>query len=180
VGGLRRETADVNVIWDLMIHDLDIALQLLGAYPCSVSAVGAVVATQDIDIARVELGFPGGCLATLIASRVSLTQVRRTWISASGTEWLIDYLARAAYQRRAGHAILSPLNVPTEDPLHSEQEAFLAALETRRAGPVDARCSLPALRLAEQISQSITQVHPSDLPSTLIPYLPVEEIARVP
>ena len=68
---------DVDVVLDLMIHDLDIVLDLVGAMPDEIRAAGISILSDKVDIANVRLAFPGGCVANLTASRVSTERVRK-------------------------------------------------------------------------------------------------------
>lgn len=84
---------DINVVQDLMVHDLDLAIAFVGEEPVSVDAVGVAVLTGQVDIANARLRFPGGAVANLTASRVSLERVRkfrmflpRTYVSADCAE----------------------------------------------------------------------------------------------
>ncbi|MFC1628305.1 Gfo/Idh/MocA family oxidoreductase [Gemmatimonadota bacterium] len=68
---------DVGVVFDLMVHDLDLILYLVGEKPASVEAVGVPVITGTTDIANARITFPGGCVANITASRVSLAPMRK-------------------------------------------------------------------------------------------------------
>ena len=73
----QPRSLDIDVVFDLMIHDLDIVLDVVGAAPSSISAVGVAVLSENEDIANARLEFPDGCVANLTASRVSQERLRR-------------------------------------------------------------------------------------------------------
>ena len=77
LGTFVARATDVDVITDLMIHDLDLVLSLVDEEPCDVQAIGASVITDHVDLANVRLSFPGGAVATLTASRVASKRFRR-------------------------------------------------------------------------------------------------------
>ncbi len=68
---------DVDVVLDLMIHDVDVVLALAGAEPSEIRAAGVTILSEKVDIANVRLQFPNGCVANLTASRVSTERVRK-------------------------------------------------------------------------------------------------------
>ena len=77
MGPFTERAAEMDVVRDLMIHDIDILQQLIGAEPTRIQAVGAVVISDKVDVANARLEFPGGCVASLTASRVASTAARR-------------------------------------------------------------------------------------------------------
>ena len=85
---------DINVVQDLMVHDIDLAIAFVGEEPESVDAVGVAVLTDRTDIANARLRFPGGAVANLTASRVSLERVRKFRMFLPGTYVSVDCAAR--------------------------------------------------------------------------------------
>ena len=152
---------DVDVIHDLMIHDLDLVLHLTGcalAGVTEVRAVGVPVLTGGVDIAECWLETADGCVATLTASRVSRKPSRHLRVVADdGTYWSVDLAARAAARVRWGEGDLDaePLTVGSADALESMIDAFLAAVRGERAYPVSGREGLAALSLARAVSDQI-------------------------
>jgi len=94
LGGFKRRATDVDVVLDLMIHDLDIVLKLVGQPVTEIRASGHRVLTPRIDIANARLQFAGGCVANLTASRVSLKDMRKIRVFAAGTYLSADCASR--------------------------------------------------------------------------------------
>lgn len=88
---------DVSVVMDLMIHDIDIVMDLAGAPLTGVSAVGSPVLGRRVDLASARLEFANGCVASLTASRVSFEPVRRTKVFGADTFVSMDFNARKAF-----------------------------------------------------------------------------------
>ncbi len=136
---------DVDVVLDLMIHDLDIVLQIMGEMPIEIRAAGISVLSQRVDIANVRLAFAGGCVANLTASRVSTEQVRKLRLFQPGEYISIDYKRQDAVRLRilpneleSGFvSSFSPqigfeqLPVERGEPLQLELEAFVRAVRDR-------------------------------------------------
>ena len=87
---------DVDVVLDLMIHDLDIVLDLAGAMPEEIRAAGISILSEKVDIANVRLAFPGGCVANLTASRVSTERVRKLRLFQPHQYISLDYQKQEA------------------------------------------------------------------------------------
>ena len=102
LGSFSPRSLDVDVVLDLMIHDLDIVLALDGSEPVQIEAVGVPVLTPRVDIANARLRFASGLIANLTASRVSLEKVRKFRVFAPRTYVSADFGAREAqvYQAR--------------------------------------------------------------------------------
>jgi len=127
---------DVNVVLDLMIHDLDIVASLAGARPKEVSAVGASVITKEIDAVIARIVFGNGCVADVSASRVSDEKKRVLKVFDGDRLYLADYQTQKAYVSRRGSGPVPELvsnEVPAErkDTLLEEITSFL-----RASGPV--------------------------------------------
>jgi predicted dehydrogenase len=130
---------DVDVVRDLMIHDLDILQQLLGEAPASIDAIGTPVITSQLDIANARLVFPDGCIANLTASRVSLTPMRKIRFFQRDGYFSIDFLSQsvAIFKRLAGDGIEPPrvemeeLKIDPDDVLVAQLRAFVDAVRTR-------------------------------------------------
>ena len=172
---------DVDVVLDLMIHDLDIVLSLVPSPVRDLRAVGLPVLSRKVDIANVRLEFENGCVANFTASRVSTERVRKLrffqphqYLSldfARQDLLLIDVTAAAgldpaqlaalaqAAQSAGGHPSaglsLSKVPVTAGEPLRLEIESFLNAVRTRTPPPVTAEEGRKALALALEINQAI-------------------------
>src|SRR5207244_11537667 len=77
LGVFSRRSTDIDVVLDLMIHDLDLILRLVGEWPVRIDAVGVSALTDRVDIANARLVFPGGCVANVTASRISAQKGRK-------------------------------------------------------------------------------------------------------
>jgi predicted dehydrogenase len=177
---------DVDVVLDLMIHDLDIVMKLVGEPVREVRAVGLPVLSRKVDIANVRLEFENGCVANFTASRVSTERVRKMrffqphqYLSldfARQDLLLIDVTAAAGMDMAqlaalaaaaggaasaGGHASpgMSIRKVPVEagEPLRLEMEAFLDAVRTRSEPVVTVEDGRAALGLALEINSAIAE-----------------------
>ena len=168
---------DVDVVLDLMIHDLDIVLTLVGAPVREVRAVGLPVLSKKVDIANVRLEFENGCVANFTASRVSTERVRKMrffqphqYLSldfARQDLLMIDVTAAAgldlaqlaAMTGTGGHpsAGMSLRKVPVEpgEPLRIEIESFLNAVRKRTKPEVTLEEGRAALALALEINAAV-------------------------
>ena len=86
----------MDVVRDLMIHDIDILQRLLGEEPERVEAVGVRVVTDQVDIANARISFPSGCIANLTASRVSVSPMRKLRFFQRDAYFSIDFLNQSA------------------------------------------------------------------------------------
>ena len=153
---------DVNVILDLMIHDLDIVTDLAGSRPARVSAAGASVITREIDSAFARIVFENGCIADVAASRVSDEKKRIIRIFDGEALYTADYQTQKALVSRRGTGPVPELiaeDIPTErrDTLLEEIRAFLGCIESRKRPMVSGAEGRNALALARIITDSIEQ-----------------------
>jgi len=166
VGPFSERGADVDVVRDLMIHDLDILLKLLGEEPQHIAAVGVPVVTDKVDIANARIAFPDGCVANLTASRVSVKPVRKIRFFQRDGYFSIDFLAQsAAIFRRVESKRGDPprveketLSVDREDPLRNQLRAFVRAVETRDMSASTGDEALVALRTALRVVDAMPSV----------------------
>ena len=156
-----RET-DVNVVLDLMIHDIDIALTLVQSKPRRVQAVGLPVITSLIDVANARIEFDNGCTADLTASRVSEEKTRRTRIFQADGILSIDYLLqKASLSRKAAspekggtpRMMIKRIPVKKVDLLEREIRAFVKGVRDRDNVQVSGREGRRALEMALRIIQ---------------------------
>jgi predicted dehydrogenase len=164
---------DIDVVLDLMIHDLDIVLALTREDPVEIRAAGISVLSRNVDIANVRLSFPSGCIANLTASRVSTEKVRKLRLFQPGQYLSLDYqrqdllsfsvAAAAASVSRVQDAGAPPaighqaLPVERAEPLARELESFADAVRTRGVPRVNARQASRALRVAEAVLARIEE-----------------------
>ncbi|HTW63209.1 MAG TPA: Gfo/Idh/MocA family oxidoreductase [Bryobacteraceae bacterium] len=151
---------DVDVVLDLMIHDLDIVLALTEAEPEEISAAGISILSDKVDIANARLSFPGGCIANLTASRVSTERVRKLRLFQPHQYISLDYQKQEAVAFTVGanqQIGFQPLPVTKEEPLRLEIESFLEAVATRRRPVVSGEDGLRALEAARAILDKIEE-----------------------
>ena len=172
LGVFSPRSLDVDVIYDLMIHDLDILLALVAEPVTEVKAVGIPVLTDKVDIAHARLEFEGGAVANVTASRVSTERVRKVRFFQQHEYISLDYARRDALRVRVNKPGPEPdfgfekLAAPAVEPLRAELEAFLEAVRTRKAPKTDGvsgRASLElAVRVMESIQEHFERVKPTD------------------
>jgi predicted dehydrogenase len=153
---------DVDVILDLMIHDLDLLLVLVGSPVRAVEAVGVPVLTNSVDIANARLRFANGCIANLTASRVSAKRERKLRIFQQDAYFSIDFDERRVriFRREPvenGPPTLSYDELAAEegDALRAEVDAFVQAVRARETPAVTGWDGLKALEVAEVIRESV-------------------------
>jgi predicted dehydrogenase len=157
-----RRSMDIDVVLDLMVHDLQLAQALNGGAPLrEVRAVGVPVLSPRVDLANVRLEFANSCVANLTASRVSGDRVRKLRLFEPDAYHSIDYAEQSvsAYRlvRTAGEAAIEPLDVKVEkaEPLAGEHLAFQRACRGE-AGPfVDGEAGTAALAAAVAVVEAI-------------------------
>jgi len=161
LGVFVARALDVDVVLDLLVHDLDIALDLVGRPVKEIRAVGVPILTGKIDIVSVRLSFEGGCVANLTASRVSADRTRKFRFFQPDWYFSIDTQNRdvTAYRldRMAAppRIVQWPVAVPPADPLTSENAAFLTACRDRSVPEVTGEAGRAALKLALDILEEI-------------------------
>jgi predicted dehydrogenase len=169
---------DVSVILDLMIHDIDILIQLVRSPLEHLDAVGVPVLSTSIDIANARLRFENGCVANLTASRISLSKQRKIRIFERDRYTSLDYTDQAVtvYRRvgelppprdltpQAFHRFIQRETVPVDrgEPLQRELLHFLHAVRRRRAKLVTPAEATEALRVGHQILERIKADHGTD------------------
>jgi predicted dehydrogenase len=161
LGVFTQRSLDVDVVLDLMIHDLQIVQSLVGRPTVEIRAVGMPVLTPTIDIANARIGFEGGCIANLTASRVSTDKVRKCRIFGPAYYVSVDMQAQTlqAYRlsRDGGRPEIVPVEVPVrhEEPLVRELTDFAYAVAERRAPLVTGEVGRDALALAGEVLGAI-------------------------
>jgi predicted dehydrogenase len=158
LGTFPERSLDIDVVFDLMIHDLDLVLDIVGGEVTGIEAVGVPVLTPRVDIANVRLRFAGGCICNLTASRISRDRVRKIRFFQRDAYLSIDYAAQdAEVWRLVPKAAGMPgieggkLEVTREEPLKRELDDFLDAIRTNRAPLVTGEQGRAALALAERV-----------------------------
>jgi predicted dehydrogenase len=142
---------DVDVVLDLMIHDIDIVLCLTGRMPEEIRAAGISILSSKVDIANVRLAFPGGCISNLTASRVSTERVRKIRLFQPSQYISVDYSRQdvLAFSVRGNQEIgFEPVTVEKNEPLKLELESFFQSVTTRRSPEVTGEEGTRALEVA--------------------------------
>ena len=157
LGSFSPRSLDVDVVLDLMVHDLDIVLALDGSDPVQIEAVGVPVLTPRVDIANARLRFASGLIANLTASRVSAERVRKFRVFSPRTYISLDFAAREAQVYRLADGPDGPeiqserTAAPEEEPLRRQLAAFVTAVRDRSEPVVSGADGLRALALAHEI-----------------------------
>ena len=165
LGTFPERSLDIDVVFDLMIHDLDVVLSIVNSDVVSLEAVGVPVVTNRVDIASVRLRFANGCIANLTASRISRERVRKIRFFQPSSYVSIDYAAqkveRWSLETGAGPkpSILGgEIDVVVEEPLRLELADFADAIACRRAPRVAGQAGRRALALAQEIADRMAAV----------------------
>jgi predicted dehydrogenase len=164
LGVFPERSLDIDVVFDVMIHDLDVILSLVKSEVASIDAVGVPVLTKRVDIANVRLRFANGCMANLTASRISRDRVRKIRFFQPQAYLSIDYAAQKVEKWTLDRMLGIPkinggeLPVVSEEPLARELADFIDAVRAKRQPLVDGAQGRRALALADQISSTMTTV----------------------
>lgn len=159
LAGFKQRGAEVDVILDLMIHDLDLACSLARAEVSDVSACGFRVLTGDIDIASARIEFANGCVADLSASRVSQSVVRKFRVFEPGLYASADLQAgKLRYVRQEGGVIQETEETHAGgDALEAQAESFVLAIRENRPVAVDGAEGRRVLKLALEIGRLVRE-----------------------
>jgi predicted dehydrogenase len=164
LGTFPDRSLDIDVVFDLMIHDLDVVLSIVPSEVVAVEAVGVAVLTQRPDIANARLKFASGCIANITASRISKDRVRKIRVFQRDAYLSVDYAAQEVERWRlvkgnGGMASIDggKLDVTNEEPLKRELADFVAAVRDKRDPGVTGADGLRAIELAERVTQEINR-----------------------
>jgi len=163
LGTFPERSLDIDVVFDLMIHDLDVVLSIVKADVDAIEAVGVPVLTGRVDIANARLRFANGCIANLTASRISRDRVRKIRFFQPEAYLSIDYATQKLdVWRLVNNGGAAPsiqggdVSIANEEPLKRELEDFVDAVRSERAPRVDGAQGRRALALAQQITDKMT------------------------
>ena len=160
----KERGTDVNVVLDLMIHDIDIVQSIVGRPIESIDAVGTPVFSGAVDIANARLRFEGGCVADVTASRVSLKTERRmrvfrgdAYLSLDLQNRILTVIRKRSEAPTAGElpVTIDERNFEQSDALRDEIRAFLDCIRTGRAPLVGGEDGLRALETAIRINRAL-------------------------
>ena len=151
---------DIDVVLDLMIHDLDIVLALVKATLTDIRAAGISILSPKVDIANVRLEFGNGCIANLTASRVSTDKVRKLRLFQPRQYISVDYAKQSAGVFTVGGAegiAFEQLAIEPAEPLKLQFEHFLDAVESRNPPKLDGRTARRTLEIALAVLAKIEE-----------------------
>lgn len=165
LGVFAARSLDIDVVSDLMIHDLDLVLDFVGSPVERVSAVGLPILTDKVDIANARIEFANGCVANVTASRVSTEKVRKLRFFQKNQYVSLDFsrqdvVVLSVENRPAGEPpLILPRRIETArtEPLKAELESFLESVRTRKPPAVSAESSRAALALAHRVAMEIQE-----------------------
>ena len=163
LGVFSPRSLDVDVVFDVMIHDLDVLLSLVNSPVRDIQAVGIPVLTDKVDIAHARIEFESGAVANVTASRVSTERVRKLRFFQAREYISIDYTRQDVTRIRVVGEGSQPAidfeKMPTrpEEPLKAELRAFLSAVRDRTAPLVDGNAGRRALDLAARVMAGINE-----------------------
>lgn len=163
LGQFVARATDVDVVTDLMIHDIDIVLALVKSPIRSIAANGTPVLTEHVDIANARIEFENGAVANVTASRVSNKKLRRIRVFGARRYYGLDYMdqkleiARAVPSADGGwpRIVTEVIDIKPRPPLDTELEYFVNAVRTGTPPLVNGRVGLEALRVALQVKETI-------------------------
>lgn len=168
-GPFSSRGIDIDVILDLMIHDIDLILSLIDSDPLEIRAIGGSVLSDKIDIANAWIEFSNGCIADLTASRVSFQRIRKLQIFQKDSYISINLDSReiSVFTRADGEGIeaIKAKKIPVKDadPLEEEIRAFCHSVETLTkpavSGEDGKRALLVALSIKETIKTRLIKAH---------------------
>jgi predicted dehydrogenase len=183
----RGRGTEVDVVLDLMIHDLDIILSFVRSSVEDIHAVGVPVLTDKVDIANTRVEFKGGCVANITASRISFEDKRRMRIFQPDTYLTLDYaskdisLYRRVFNRETQKFQIAAEHIEVEsgDALEKEIRSFLHSCLTRETPVVTGEDGRNVLEVAMRINEQI-QANLEKIPSIASFYGMAEDWAQVP
>jgi predicted dehydrogenase len=161
LGVFTPRSLDVDVVYDVMIHDLDILLALADSPVTEVRALGIPVVTDKVDIAHARIEFASGAVASLTASRVSIERVRKLRFFQQHEYISLDYSRQDALRIRVREPGPNPqfdfekIATQPQEPLEGELRSFLGAVVERKTPVVDGAAGRRALELADRVMAGI-------------------------
>jgi predicted dehydrogenase len=164
LGPFMERGTDVDVVLDLMIHDIDMVLSLVRSPVEEIRAVGVPVLSAQVDIANARIEFANGCAANVTASRISKDKMRKIRIFQTDAYISLDYQKQEAmvYRRLLDaegqpKIVFEPAMVEKDEPLKAELESFVKVVKQRLVPVVSGRDGREALRVALEVTKTIEQ-----------------------
>ena len=162
LAAFQPRSLDIDVIFDVMIHDLDVVLSIVNAAPVSIEAVGVPVLSSCIDIANARLRFESGCIANLTASRISRDRVRKLRVFQPHALVSVDYAEQQVESWRVTRGsgdepVIAggPVAVASAEPLERELADFVRASRAGARPRVSGADGRRALAVAHEIAEAI-------------------------
>ena len=159
LASFQPRSLDIDVVFDVMIHDLDVVLSCVGSEPVSIEAVGVPVLSPRIDIANARLRFANGCIANLTASRISRDRVRKLRVFQPHALVSVDYAEQQVEiwkVRKGGDDRVAidggRVDVASAEPLERELDDFVRAARRRASPRVTGADGRRALAVAQRIA----------------------------
>jgi Predicted dehydrogenases and related proteins len=173
LGQFTVRATDVDVVTDLMIHDIDLVLMMVKSPVVRISASGTSVITNKIDIANARLEFENGAVANLTSSRVSEKQFRRMrvfaedkYVAANLNSQSVEVLMKEDVEGELFPTIKKEvIDIKPVQPLDEEIKNFISTIRDKGQPKITALDGLSALKIAEEICQDIEQRNQSTLSS---------------
>ncbi len=166
LGTFVERATDVDVVTDLMIHDIDIALTLIDSELTNISAMGVPVVTKHVDIANARLEFANGAIANVTASRVSVRRFRRIRVFARSQYVALNFqdqqieIVRPGKSKTEGgfpEVVTEQVAVEPRQPLDAELAHFVDTVREQKTPLVGGREGLEAVRVAERVKRKINE-----------------------
>lgn len=155
---------DIDVVLDLMIHDLDLILSFVREMPCEIRAAGVPVLSQNSDIANVRMEFPGGCVANITASRISFKNMRKfrlfqknAYIGIDCGECVLEIVRQQAKDGLEGDLVSEKESFEKQDALKQEIESFINCIIDGKKPVVDGVQARNSLAVAIEINKIIKE-----------------------
>ncbi len=170
LGTFVERATDVDVVTDLMIHDIDIVMSLVQSDIAKVDAVGLPVMTQHVDIANARIEFQNGAVANITASRVSNKKQRRMRVFGKNSYYALNYIDQQievvhtrppAPGAKRPEIVNETVAIEPKMPLDAELEDFVATVNARKTPLVTGQAALAALRVALSVKEKIAACMPS-------------------
>jgi predicted dehydrogenase len=166
MGVFTPRSLDIDVVMDLMVHELDVIATLVNSEVVNLAAVGIPILTPKIDLANARLEFANGCIANITASRVAGERLRKLRIFQPHEYYSLDYaeqqvgmckLVPPAQPGQLPNIVAEPLAITKREPLLAEIEAFVKAVQTATRPVVSGADGRHALALARVVLEKISE-----------------------
>jgi len=162
LNSFQERGTEVDVILDIMIHDIDIILNLVDAEVKKIHAVGVPVISPTIDIANARLEFENGCVVNATASRISDKSMRKTRIFQPDAYISLDFATQkvSVYRKiedegKLPYVVSKKLEIKPKDSLEEEIKSFLKAVKQKSVPPVPGEAGIRALKVALEIANQL-------------------------